>query len=121
MTEFPLCQFAGRTTELTGSRMCRLGGRRKFVTIAYCSACPLAGVVNPDFIPEGAPIDYAKLPTCSHRGDVKRIETCELCGSIGKKVPVYACGIHGECTESRFKAGKSPHTCVGCADHSEVG
>jgi len=56
---------------------------------------------------------------CVHRGEEIRLEKCQLCGTENRSESVYACSVHGECTLSRFKSGKSPVCCLGCPDQKE--
>ncbi len=52
-----------------------------------------------------------RMPACRHRGEALRTETCKLCGAREKQATVYACAIHGECSDERIKAGTSIHAC----------
>jgi hypothetical protein len=55
---------------------------------------------------------------CRHRGEQARTMTSNICGSRGQAIPVYACGLHGECTHRQACHGqdKSVRICIGCDD-----
>lgn len=56
--------------------------------------------------------------SCAHRGDVLRVEKCELCGHKHESVEIHACALHGECSLRRYKAGNGPRACLTCQDRS---
>ena len=59
--------------------------------------------------------NFVSLP-CIHRGDEVGGETCRLCGSRGKIIPVHACDLFGTCTERKWRVGTSRHAvCLTCA------
>ena len=63
---------------------------------------------------------------CEHRGELKRIELCQLCGSVDKEVEVFECKLHGECTvhaagiRQRNKGKRLPllPVCISCPDRT---
>lgn len=58
---------------------------------------------------------------CVHRGEKVRTEPCQLCGQADRKIPVYACGVHGECALSRTRSGSKGEIrqCLTCRDRKE--
>ena len=56
--------------------------------------------------------------TCPHRGEQVRTMTSDLCGQRGKDIPVYSCGLHGECTHGQVCRGQDPKVriCLTCGD-----
>lgn len=54
---------------------------------------------------------------CIHRGLVMDSVPCG-CGARGKRVPVYACSLHGECVKHNTgkAGGKKYHICATCED-----
>lgn len=75
-------------------------------------ATALASVPRPP-----APADAADHAACRHRGEKLRDEKCRLCSRRERIEPVFACAIHGQCTERRFKSGRGPVTCLGCENY----
>jgi hypothetical protein len=56
---------------------------------------------------------------CEHRGEQIATVICTRCGNRGKKKPVYACAVHGQCTHGLERRGQESQTppikiCVGC-------
>ena len=62
--------------------------------------------------------DPAPPKSCEHRGDQLRTMRSDICGSRGQAIPVYACGLHGECTHRQACHGQDPsvRVCIGCDD-----
>ena len=64
---------------------------------------------------------------CEHRGNFKRIELCQLCGNVGKKIEVFECKLHGECTihaagirkENKGNLPLLP-VCLSCPDRTSL-
>jgi len=54
--------------------------------------------------------------SCTHRGEELRTMTSDLCGTRGHQLPVYACGLHGECTHRQICHRQEVRACVGCTD-----
>jgi len=55
---------------------------------------------------------------CSHRGPLLETRLCDLCGIKGQPFEVYACQLHGECSEQRKHS--KVRSCIGCPDHLAV-
>lgn len=80
--------------------------------------CPSVNNATPPHPPllRGGVSAADALP-CIHRGEIVRHVTCGLCGRRGKRVDVYACKVHGECTLSRWGTSREAREmarCVGC-------
>jgi hypothetical protein len=64
----------------------------------------------------------ASPKSCQHRGDQVATITCDQCGQgKGQAKPVYACAIHGRCTQRLERRGQESQdppvrTCIGCPD-----
>lgn len=60
------------------------------------------------------------LPVCQYRGPQVRQVKCMVCGEQkGKMVPVFACDLHGECTERKTEVRRSAiQSCIACTDQS---
>ena len=78
----------------------------------YCGHCKLCHRIKTD-------VRYRRLfagqlaQPCGLRGEELRQVVCTLCGQRGKMLPVYACPLHGECTNNKVGKYKS---CLTCAD-----
>lgn len=64
---------------------------------------------------------------CEHRGELKRIAECQLCGMRGRKVEVFECKLHGECTISpagirKENKGNLPllPACISCPNRTSI-
>ena len=67
---------------------------------------------------QAQPATAEQLP-CIFRGQQVREVSCELCGMVGRALPVYACAKHGEVTIGRYKTTRQEPTCLVCADRQE--
>lgn len=68
--------------------------------------------------PKQTPVAAAPEKTCQHRGGEVRTMRSDICGTRGQMIPVYACGVHGECTHRQVCHGQDPSVkiCLGCED-----
>ena len=71
-----------------------------------------------DLLSKYASINMPKTKSCEHRGDQLRTMRSDICGQRGHDIPVYACGLHGECTHRQACHGQDPsvRVCIGCDD-----
>jgi len=57
------------------------------------------------------------LDPCLHRGPVLGSVVSDLCGQVGRRLPLAACAIHHLCVPNRVKRRGSRHReCLGCAE-----
>lgn len=123
------CVFES-VAERPGRIMCRVCGSG-FKTSAdpakvYRTCAPRSAVAAPSGTPRnagGQPVipslaTWATLP-CAHRGDVLRMDTCDLCGADqGTTFEVRDCAKHRECSTIRRKKDNSIRDCYHCRDRS---
>ena len=60
------------------------------------------------------------VPDCIHRGAQVDERKCKLCGERGVIRPVFACAVHGECTERAWAVGQKEAKCDICQDAKEI-
>jgi hypothetical protein len=54
---------------------------------------------------------------CRHRGEVVERGTCNVCGSRGQPLEVFACAVHGRCMLRRLRNDRPDLTvCWSCHD-----
>ena len=56
---------------------------------------------------------------CSHRGEVIRQDTSNICGSVGDQINVFGCAVHGECAVGKYCTQQTVRACIGCEDRRE--
>lgn len=52
--------------------------------------------------------------SCIYRGELLRVQQCDLCGLRTQQVEVLACAVHGECSLHRRHSKVTG--CLGCPD-----
>lgn len=61
-------------------------------------------------------LPVVELVDCVHRGEKIRSQKADLCGLIGTEFDVFACAIHGECSERRMCKKQTVHPCSTCKE-----
>jgi hypothetical protein len=116
---FPVCGFSGVVSKGSGKRLCMLDpDRRKFVGLDTCLACPQAGRLSTDLFPICNPPQNRSIDCC-HRGEQVSTVGCPTCGGGTAQIPVFACGIHEDCTIDR-DAGGGTKCCRTCKEQTPV-
>ena len=69
---------------------------------------------------------FARRERCRSRGTEPIAEVeCTLCGAQTVMLPVFACTLHGRCTERRYAMGTGDRervsSCLTCDDYAAVG
>lgn len=77
------------------------------------------GVIMKLLLLRPIPEDKSSLLPCRFRGAVIAIETCDVCGSIGRGqfLPIRACsapGLKGRCAHSHFETIRRTDICTSC-------
>lgn len=66
--------------------------------------------------PPPKPAPAPVLLPCDHRGEVIRQDVSNLCGTRGREVEIFACGLHGECSAGRYCRHQTVRACATCDD-----
>lgn len=56
----------------------------------------------------------SEFPRCIHRGDLRGVMACNLCGSRGQEFELWGCDIHAVCSD--HKKHRGIRSCAACAD-----
>lgn len=98
----------------------RCGGRFRLAVQPSSSGInKQCAVRGPDDPPDERYVTLEDRP-CVHRGELLRVEKCQLCGAKDVPMPIHACAVHGECALRRWWDDKkiSMGTCSGCDQRS---
>lgn len=82
---------------------------------AVCDeSCPLRQLPTVDEAKQAGEAAAAKLEEtfgrgpdpgadCAFRLEVLRAEECQICGDVGKPMPIFGCALHGECAPFKYQ------------------
>jgi len=74
--------------------------------------------VNLDVLRNPPDVAIPRDLSCVHRGEIIRVQGCDLCGLKGVETKVYTCGVHAECTDN--KSIRKIRSCAACEDRQTV-